>query len=86
MGWVQTARVVRVWPPAARGGGPPLARQLDLVLLHPGGSISEVADRLWYPIWDSGLRLDHSVRTVAEARRVAAADIKTLITYVLGLK
>lgn len=34
MGWVQTARVVLVWPPAARGGGPPLARQLDLVLLH----------------------------------------------------
>jgi [protein-PII] uridylyltransferase len=52
---------------------------LDLVLLHPGGSISEVADRLWYPIWDSGLRLDHSVRTVAEARRVAATDIKVVM-------
>ena len=42
---------------------------LDLVLLHPGGSIAEIADKLWYPIWDSGLRLDHSVRTVSEARR-----------------
>ena len=52
---------------------------LDLVLLHPGESISEVADRLWYPIWDSGLRLDHSVRTVAEARRVAATDIKVVL-------
>ncbi len=53
---------------------------LDLVLLHPGGSpISEVADRLWYPIWDSGLRLDHSVRTVAEARRIAASDIRAVL-------
>ncbi|HYN56345.1 MAG TPA: [protein-PII] uridylyltransferase [Motilibacterales bacterium] len=52
---------------------------LDLVLLHPGGSIAEVADRLWYPIWDSGLRLDHSVRTVSEARRVAASDIKVVL-------
>jgi [protein-PII] uridylyltransferase len=52
---------------------------LDLVLLHPGGTIAEVADRLWYPIWDSGLRLDHSVRTVSEARRVAAADIKVVL-------
>ena len=52
---------------------------LDLVLLHPGGSIAEVADRLWYPIWDSGLRLDHSVRTVSEARRVAATDIKVVL-------
>ncbi len=53
---------------------------LDLVLLHPGGAgIAEVADRLWYPIWDSGLRLDHSVRTIAEARRIAAADIRAVL-------
>ncbi|MGB7983017.1 MAG: [protein-PII] uridylyltransferase, partial [Candidatus Nanopelagicales bacterium] len=53
---------------------------LDLVLLHPGGpGVAEVADRLWYPIWDSGLRLDHSVRTIAEARRIAAADIRAVL-------
>lgn len=52
---------------------------LDLVLLHPGGSVAGVADRLWYPIWDSGLRLDHSVRTVSEARRVAASDIRAVL-------
>ncbi|MGB8020903.1 MAG: [protein-PII] uridylyltransferase [Candidatus Nanopelagicales bacterium] len=52
---------------------------LDLLLLHPGGDIAEVADRLWYPIWDSGLRLDHSVRTVADARRLAATDLKVML-------
>ncbi|MGW6948802.1 [protein-PII] uridylyltransferase [Streptomyces xanthophaeus] len=53
---------------------------LDLVLLHDGkaepGALSALADRLWYPVWDLGLALDHSVRTPAEARRTAAEDLK----------
>ncbi|WP_242901408.1 [protein-PII] uridylyltransferase [Actinomadura terrae] len=53
---------------------------LDLVLLHHGRpDIAEVADRVWYPVWDSGLRLDHSVRTPAEARSVARADLKAAL-------
>ena len=41
---------------------------LDLVLLHAGRPAwTSSAARLWYPIWDAGLRLDHSVRTLAEA-------------------
>ncbi len=52
---------------------------LDLLLLHPGGSIAAVADQLWYPIWDSGLRLDHSVRTASEARRLAASDVRVVL-------
>ncbi len=52
---------------------------LDLLLLHAGGRIAEVADQMWYPIWDSGLRLDHSVRTASEARRMAATDIKVVL-------
>ncbi|MFI0409590.1 [protein-PII] uridylyltransferase [Actinomadura sp. 3N508] len=53
---------------------------LDLVLLHRGRSgIAEVADRVWYPVWDSGLRLDHSVRTVDEARTVARGDLKAAL-------
>ncbi len=68
----------------ARGDSGPLS-DLDLVLLHhPRGlSPSEVAafaDRLWYPIWDSGLRLDHSVRTVAECRSVAAGDLTAAVS------
>ena len=52
---------------------------LDLVLLHKGGNIAEAADRIWYPIWDSGVKLDHSVRTVAESRRMANADLWVLL-------
>ncbi|MQA93756.1 MAG: [protein-PII] uridylyltransferase [Streptosporangiales bacterium] len=53
---------------------------LDLVLLHRGRTdVGELADRLWYPIWDSGARLDHAVRTVGEARKVARGDLKAAL-------
>jgi [protein-PII] uridylyltransferase len=50
---------------------------LDLVLVHAGDeAVAEVAERIWYPIWDAGLTLDHSVRTVEQALAVAADDTK----------
>ncbi|UUY50125.1 [protein-PII] uridylyltransferase [Streptomyces yangpuensis] len=53
---------------------------LDLLLLHDGkaepAALGALADRLWYPVWDLGVALDHSVRTPAEARRTAAEDLK----------
>ncbi|MFJ8644973.1 [protein-PII] uridylyltransferase [Streptomyces sp. NPDC093546] len=53
---------------------------LDLLLLHDGSAdpaaIAALADRVWYPVWDLGLALDHSVRTLTEARRTAAEDLK----------
>jgi [protein-PII] uridylyltransferase len=50
---------------------------LDLVLVHDGRpEIAAVADALWYPIWDAGVRLDHSVRSVADAVAVASTDVK----------
>ncbi|HEX6869904.1 MAG TPA: [protein-PII] uridylyltransferase, partial [Micromonosporaceae bacterium] len=50
---------------------------LDLVLLHNGRTdIRAVAERIWYPIWDAGLSLDHSVRTLDEALAVATSDTK----------
>lgn len=53
---------------------------LDLVLVHAGRpDIAAVADRIWYPVWDSGLRLDHSVRTVMDARTVARSDLKAAL-------
>ncbi|MFD6395521.1 [protein-PII] uridylyltransferase [Nocardia sp. NPDC060249] len=51
---------------------------LDLVLLHDDVDpkvVSEVADQLWYPLWDAHIKLDHSVRTVPQALRVAADDM-----------
>ena len=56
---------------------------LDVLLLHdasvPVPEVTAMADRLWYPIWDSGLRLDHSVRAPAEARRLAANDLRVVL-------
>lgn len=52
---------------------------LDLFLLHDGSdpaAVAALADRLWYPVWDMGIALDHSVRTLAEARRTAGEDLK----------
>ncbi|MGW2019480.1 [protein-PII] uridylyltransferase [Streptomyces sp. NPDC001927] len=53
---------------------------LDLLLLHDGsadaGAIATLADRIWYPVWDLGLALDHSVRTPAEALKTAGDDLK----------
>ncbi|MFJ6611913.1 [protein-PII] uridylyltransferase [Streptomyces sp. NPDC091289] len=53
---------------------------LDLLLLHDGSAaaaaLAALADSLWYPVWDLGLALDHSVRTPGEARRTAGEDLK----------
>jgi [protein-PII] uridylyltransferase len=53
---------------------------LDVLLLHDGrDGIARIADRIWYPVWDSGARLDHAVRTVPQARRVARSDLKVVL-------
>ena len=39
--------------------------------------IGGVAERLWYPIWDEGLKLGHAVRTIKEALALAADDLDT---------
>ncbi|MFC8020941.1 [protein-PII] uridylyltransferase [[Kitasatospora] papulosa] len=53
---------------------------LDLLLLHDGtadaAAVAALADGIWYPVWDLGLALDHSVRTPGEARRTAGEDLK----------
>jgi [protein-PII] uridylyltransferase len=53
---------------------------LDVILLHSGRQdVGALADRIWYPVWDSGTHLDHAVRTVPQARRVAGADLKAAL-------
>ena len=53
---------------------------LDVLLLHDGrDGIARIADRIWYPVWDSGAHLDHAVRTVPQARRVARSDLKVAL-------
>ncbi|MCU1498777.1 MAG: glnD [Acidimicrobiales bacterium] len=51
---------------------------LDLLLLHDRKAApAAVAEKLWYPIWDQGLKLGHAVRTVPEALELAADDLET---------
>jgi [protein-PII] uridylyltransferase len=53
---------------------------LDVLLLHVGRpDIAVLADRIWYPIWDSGRRLDHAVRTPREGREVARGDLRAAL-------
>jgi len=54
---------------------------LDLVLLHDGTArdIAEVADSIWYPIWDAKVDLDHSVRTPDQAVAVADEDLRAAL-------
>lgn len=51
---------------------------LDLVLLHdpavPEERVREVAEALWYPLWDARVPLDHSVRDAEQMRATAADD------------
>ncbi|MFC5380397.1 [protein-PII] uridylyltransferase [Aquipuribacter nitratireducens] len=74
----------------ARGDFGP-ASDVDLLLLHEGRRLpterlAALADALWYPLWDAGLRLDHSVRTIAQCREVAAGDLAAAVGLLdLGL-
>lgn len=48
---------------------------LDLILVHDElPDVASVAQAVWYPIWDAGMSLDHSVRTVAQSVQVAEVD------------
>ena len=67
---------------ARRDAGP--ASDLDLVVVHDGRALGAealavLADALWYPVWDAGLDLDHSVRSLAECRQVASADLPAAV-------
>lgn len=51
---------------------------IDVVLVTAGrADPAEVAQALWYPVWDEGLKLGHAVRSVAEAVDLAASDLDT---------
>ncbi len=53
---------------------------LDVVLVHKGRKdIAATADRIWYPVWDEGIALDHSVRRPAEVLDMAAEDLRVAL-------
>jgi len=53
---------------------------LDVIIIHKGRKdISATADRIWYPVWDEGIALDHSVRKPNEALDMAAEDLRVAL-------
>ncbi|WP_159798589.1 [protein-PII] uridylyltransferase family protein [Puerhibacterium puerhi] len=69
----------------ARGDLGPLS-DLDLVLVHDGrthdaDTLARVAERLWYPLWDSGVDIDHAVRSLSQTRQVASKDLAAAVSW-----
>jgi [protein-PII] uridylyltransferase len=56
---------------------------LDVVLLHRDryDDIDGIAQRVWYPIWEEGIQLDHSVNTLDGALDVADHDLDAALGY-----
>ena len=53
-----------------------LQSDLDVLLLHDGrADIAPIADAIWYPVWDTGVKLGHAVRSSKEALTLAGADL-----------
>jgi len=59
------------------------ASDLDVVLVAVEGYddkvLAELASRIWYPLWDANISLDHSVRTAPELRAAAADDLRVAL-------
>ncbi|QBX54178.1 [protein-PII] uridylyltransferase [Nocardioides seonyuensis] len=52
---------------------------LDVVLVHePGVDPGAMGEQLWYPLWNSGRRLDHAVRSLPEMVD-AAQDLRVAL-------
>ncbi len=53
---------------------------LDVVLVaHDDVALGSGAEQVWYPLWDSGTKLDHSVRTFTGMLEAAAGDLRVAL-------
>ncbi len=52
---------------------------IDLLFVHESRSarVEAVASAIWYPIWDAGMKLGHSVRSLEEHQALARTDLDT---------
>ncbi len=50
---------------------------LDVALVHsPGIDMAGIAERVWYPLWDAGLKLGHQVGTVEQLLEVGLENLE----------
>ncbi len=56
---------------------------LDIVIIHTGSiaekELSDLVNKILYPLWDKNVKIDHSVRTRSEMRDAAGSDLKVAL-------
>jgi [protein-PII] uridylyltransferase len=53
---------------------------LDVVLVHDDDvDLGDLAEKLWYPLWDTGWKVDHAVRSLPETMAAADADLRVAL-------
>ena len=56
---------------------------LDIVIIHNGSiaekELSDLVNKILYPLWDKNVKIDHSVRTRSEMRDAADSDLKVAL-------
>jgi [protein-PII] uridylyltransferase len=56
---------------------------LDVVLIAGKGfddqTLNQLANGIWYPLWDDNVALDHAVRSEADLRAIAADDLRVAL-------
>jgi [protein-PII] uridylyltransferase len=56
---------------------------LDIVIIHTGSiaekELSDLVNKILYPLWDKNVKIDHSVRTRSEMRDAADSDLKVAL-------
>lgn len=66
---------------------------LDIVILHSGTSsiktLTEIVNKILYPLWNRKIKVDHSVRTLSETKQALQVDLKVAmglldIRYIVG--
>ncbi len=56
---------------------------LDILLVHKSvKNIGDIASKMWYPIWDAGIKLGHAVRTPKETIQLCTSDLDTATALV----
>jgi len=56
---------------------------LDILLVHKSvKNIGDIASKIWYPIWDAGVKLGHAVRTPKETIQLCSTDLDTATALV----
>jgi [protein-PII] uridylyltransferase len=48
---------------------------------HKPEELARVAERLWYPLWDSGVDIDHAVRSLSQTRQLASKDLPAAVGW-----